>query len=181
MSTGVWKASFIFTACILASCDPAPSDRYELVIDPAFSAEEVASITEASHAWEAVLDARVKLTSAVGACRGDNHEICVHSATKSQIVALGIPSTIGFTNRSGISDRADVYLLVTDGVRAVAHELGHAMGLEHTQAGTLMCDDSGCAAFVPTCDDAAQWDAVRHGIVADRSCPKGGSFTYTGR
>jgi hypothetical protein len=179
----MWNGALIAlaAACILIGCNPAPGHDYELVIDSAVSTEEAASITDAVFEWAAILDGRLKMTVAIGRCRGVDREICVHLATESQIVSLGgLPSAVGRTLRSDISDRADVYLRDTAGTRAIAHEIGHAMGLEHTQTGTLMCSDRGCAAWVPTCDDVAQWGAVRHTFLADTSCPKGGSFRYTG-
>jgi len=179
----MWKGALIPLAgvCILVGCNPAPGHDYALVIDSAVSAEEASSITNAVFQWAAILDGRLKMTVAIGPCRGVDREVCVHLATEAQIVALGgLPSALGRTIRSDMSDRADIYLRDTAGTRAIAHEVGHAMGLEHTQTGTLMCTDQGCAAWVPTCDDVAQWGAVRNSFRADTSCPKGGSFEYTG-
>jgi hypothetical protein len=42
-----------------------------------------------------------------------------------------------------------------------AHELGHAMGLEHTGAGSLMCWTTLCGSPVVTQRDVAQWIDTR--------------------
>jgi hypothetical protein len=169
-------------------CDPAPGYAYEVVIDPAFSAPEAAYALDALQSWETILDGRMKVSSvSTGACSGADHQICIHAATQDEIVALGgEPSTLGRTMRSDMSDRADVYILSyadpsANVTRTIAHELGHAMSLEHTQRGTVMCFETGCAAPVPTCDDVAQWDSVRHGFMADSKCPNGGAFAYSGK
>ena len=68
------------------------------------------------------------------------------------------------------SDLASVYK--TDDIdgaffKTTAHETGHAMGLHHTAAGTVMCQDLDCAASAPTCDDLAQYCSLRPGLKCD--------------
>jgi hypothetical protein len=65
--------------------------------------------------------------------------------------------------------------------QSIAHELGHAMALGHTQADTLMCASIGCEEgnVKPTCDDIDQWMNIR-GITqwSLPECPYGGSYHF---
>jgi hypothetical protein len=180
------------TACAVSvlyafGCSPAPGQVYDVVIDPAFSVPERVYALDALNSWEAILDGRLRVPSvSTGPCSGASYQICIHAASLAQIVALGGDAdALGRTLRSDVSDRADVYIISYpdpsgDVTRTIAHELGHAMGLEHTQGGTLMCCDTRCAAPLPTCDDVDQWDVVRHGFIAEKSCPRAGTLVYTG-
>ena len=52
----------------------------------------------------------------------------------------------------------------------VSHETGHAMGLHHTGAGTIMCptlDCDGIQVNAPTCADIKYYCSLRPGLVCD--------------
>ena len=107
---------------------------------------------------------------------------------EAQIAAMaGSAFFIGWTKRSIFTDSADVYIqndlspLWSESntyLEIVEHELGHAMGLRHIQANTLMYWEIAGDILTPTCDDAAQWFSIRGMPVMTEECPQGGTFTY---
>ena len=92
--------------------------------------------------WEVELSGNVHFTSIkVGSCSGAEREVCVHASDKAYVDATrgATAEAAACTERRGWKDRADIYIPVDYDaqfddafmVEVMAHELGHAMGLEH--------------------------------------------------
>jgi predicted Zn-dependent protease len=166
--------------CSLVGC--ATTDCYELVIDPDFTPDQQAAIKEAMGEWETALGGELTVTSEpIAKCvtatgHAGPHQICVHATTEA---AMGNASEAAKNVGSGLESSADVYFPVDrdgaytheDFVMIAAHELGHSMGLRHTQAGTLMFWNEAGGGRTVTAADVAQWLAA-HGQ------PNAGGFVY---
>lgn len=132
-----------------------------------------------------------------GTCTGAAYEICLHNSTEANNFSLAGSATLENTlalTQVDYKQHSDIYisedidakenLTPFQQTQTMMHELGHAMGMFHTQPETLMCWAQTCAlstvepdAVRPTCDDIAQWMSVRK--QSDWNwigCPYGGYF-----
>jgi len=135
----------------------APGLSYALVLDTALSPEQATAVLDAAEEWSRAAGVVFWPTSAP--CDGPGlHTICVReSDTLAQFGATG--RTVYYPSQDG----ATVLVHGTDNLTWItAHELGHAMGLSHTEVfGDLMNPGMSSAANGPTCDDVAQFWRVR--------------------
>jgi hypothetical protein len=178
-------------------CQAPPSWNYIVTVDTAFSPDFVSAVVDAASNWQSMVGERLTLTfNFGGVCSGDGNEICVHASTHQAIVAMG--SNGSTSNDLGLTEtypsgHADIYIPVageetdTPSFKAeiIGHELGHAFGLQHITSGNLMCAGAGCAVPLPTCSDIAQFMSIRissgWGWQGNKSCPKGATFTLSGK
>lgn len=192
----------IATLLFLTGCSNVLGNEYFVTIDPNFSKEDRESIIASVGEWQDALPDNLTVSSiSVGTCAaammtdenrdtipnpGTRREICIHAAQQAWVDSRasnteGRP-VLAITFRHDADDSADIYLPI-DKVdipmtnhQSITHELGHAMGLKHMQAGALMYWNLDDQSQTPTCDDAAQWLSIRHMSVKTRLCPNGGSF-----
>lgn len=163
---------FIAAALCLSACTNAepPPTGYSVAMDPAFTADQTEALVAAFEDWKAAIP-ELKLTYTVAACtQPAPQQVCVHPVTAPPDTSQEI---IGETY-PGPAASADVYVFV-DRMQPVgaattqaqllqqtmAHELGHAMGLRHAAAGTLMAADAAEQSPTVTADDVAQFRSVR--------------------
>lgn len=161
-------------AGFLPSCGGI-GDSYRVAVDPHFTVDEQARVLAALDSWESAVP--VHFAVEVGACSGVHGGlICIHASNHAEIAAkqavtdgVGVGLTVRQQTWGHAVDGGEVFIdLPTvatsypdDFQRIVAHEVGHAMQLEHDAPGNLMAAIATEDAAAPTCADDAQWYAVR--------------------
>ena len=186
----------VVLVCV-TGCTAPIGDHYTVVVDPKLSPKYTVAVFEAYANWVEMLDGKLSIDySTTHVCQGVSSEICIHASSHAWIVANGgSKGSVGFTEHHWWGDRSDVYLPIVEDENAtpatlltiVTHELGHSVGLLHTQANTIMCFGIECASPTITCDDADQYNVVHRTLgeldvwPGSKTCPNGGSFTLSGQ
>ena len=168
-------AAFALVATLFTQGCGGIGNTYVVQADPAFSQDEQASISAALDSWEAAVPAH--FTMEIASCSGvQGGTICVHAsdaatiaANQSQPDGTGVGLTVRKSSWGHTVDGGEVFIDVptieegyaADFQRIVAHEVGHAMQLDHNAPNNLMAAMATEDAPAPTCTDAAQWYAVR--------------------
>jgi hypothetical protein len=150
-------------------------DSYVVQVDPRFTQDEQATIVAALGSWEAAVP--VHFVAEIEPCSGvHGGTICVHASDSATIAAMQSEpdgTGVGLTHREKswghAVDGGEVYIDVAtveeyyaaDFQRIAAHEIGHAMQLDHNAPGNLMAAWATEDAPTPTCADDAQWLEAR--------------------
>jgi hypothetical protein len=155
----------------LAGCSASPADSldYAVLIDPSFAMDQQGAAAAGIEDWAAAVP-QLKLTYATGTCGAtpSPQQVCI----QPEYAEPDPPVQVVGTTYRGAEDSGTVYIFVNridamagDAMgltqQTVAHELGHAMGLQHTAAGTLMAADVSDQAPTVTAADVAQFWAIR--------------------
>ncbi len=150
-------------------------DSYLVKVDPGFSQDQQVSVVAALGSWEAAVP--VQFVPEIASCSGvHGGTICIHASNQATIAAkqteldgTGVGLTLRERSWGHVVDGGEVFIDVptveasyaADFQRTVAHEVGHAMQLEHDAPGDLMAAMLTEDAPAPTCADAAEWYEAR--------------------
>lgn len=166
------KTIVLFLALFfIAGCNVSNyGSHYNVYVEPSSPSNNELAVA-ALGKWEAKSKGAVKFdiyfehrTSA------NSGEIVVLFVSQDFLNSIGNEEhRIGYTVRQEMEDSAIVYISVnlkgsTESM-TIEHEVGHAMGLSHSEEHTVMCKSSSCAAKDVTCGDVSQYASLR-GIVA---------------
>lgn len=148
--------ALVVAAVALAGCGSYPS-HYKVVIPPTMPAAVDEHILDALAAWQKVTPVTFTVVFDSANEPGDD-TIFIHNAP-----ANGTYSA--WTAYNYDHGTADVSLYPSsrsmDLTQVVAHELGHAMGLQHREGATVMWPDPSKASALPTVEDGRDWAALR--------------------
>lgn len=187
------KLSLLFLLPLMGGCSYNEIGiSYRVFIDPAFDRGMKEEIVSAVSAWQDKLPDLNIMSINVGDCSGDRRDICIHASSEAVVRMMYSDHGshyLASTSRHHMSDSADTYLATDDmsmydsgtQVWAIAHELGHAMGLDHIDGNgvnVMYWEANNQYHALPSCDDAAQFYAIRGLSTKTEACPQGGSFTY---
>lgn len=159
----------------------APMSHYTLIVNPAFTSDEINDITLSAQAWEKAVPVSfdIQIGETNGVCPKEG-TICVSIGTNNQHYSLndaglevpddaGIYSVAAWTNWCFKDAEAEIsmdtrasntgdaqYQLIA------AHEMGHAMGLHHQgDPNVLMFPVQNGNVSGPVAADIKQWKSLR--------------------
>jgi hypothetical protein len=161
-----------FVLSLAAGCALQPAATYQVYIDPMFSDYEQGVIRESLQDWTDKSEGIVTFNVSIAKSWGEPtpHTIWIQNRSKSDM-----PGLAGECHQSPGQDDGFVYLPMdkyeghpTEMAwfgQTVRHEVGHALGLPHDVAGTIMAPSHGTASMTVTCTDVANL-AKLHSIPA---------------
>jgi hypothetical protein len=152
----------LFTSCTLAL---PVSEKYSVHIDPSTSIDQQALILKALDSWQESVGVEFQID--IGGCELGVYQVCIKTVSSAEMKEItGENGVFGFTDRRWFDQSSKTYIVETLGVPqfswAITHELGHTMGLQHTEAETVMYYWWGNdVSETITCADRQQYYALR--------------------
>jgi metallopeptidase family M12-like protein len=145
-------------------------EGYVVYVDPAFPPKVIDIIKQSMADWQTnlrslvVFDVRLERSD----CKEEDHTICIEPAAPSQLGDAVAGTTSRFSGYNGALVRISTANWAPEVANwrectwaTSAHELGHAMGLEHDHAGTIMARKGSARPMHITADDVRAFIADR--------------------
>ncbi len=145
---------------LIARCtigfEPAPDKHYNLSISVGFSPAQADMIIDAAIEWQNATGGYITFDGAGQPGGAETIEFMTEKERQPD------PGLYGETWNEGVPSVIVVYTSLDDKLfrQSTLHELGHALGLQHAGAGTIMCHGAGCASQHVTCKDVEQLCSV---------------------
>ena len=127
------------------------SNQYHLYISPEFTADQSEMIVQAATEWQVGMGNYIRFDGA-GIENGEN-TINIYPTTMKELDPNG--GRLGET-WYGPKEKIEISTDSNDFYQTALHEMGHAIGANHIEAGNIMCADSGCASEHVQCGDVKE-------------------------
>ncbi len=145
----------LVTGCVI-QFEPSPDRHYHLSISVGYTEAQANTIINAAIEWQNATGGYITFDGA--GHPGDNETIDFVTEKERQ----PDPPLEGETWNEGTSSTVSIYSTLDSATfkQTATHELGHAIGLQHAESGTIMCAGAWCAAKHVTCGDVKQLCSV---------------------
>ena len=141
-----------------------PNREQTYQVAPSFSASHQALVSQGVHEWETALNGYLVF-------RENYHEpimrftptdLITLNPNHAEISEQGGKRVVGWCTRVGYKSHIEIAEDLKDDLFSwvVLHEVGHALGLKHSETGTVMCDMDHCASPQITEQDLDQFRRV---------------------
>ncbi len=130
------------------------SHHYDVYIDPDFMQDQRQSILNAIIEWQVDTENTITFTL-IGQKTSQDPIIVILHSDQEHMQKWYHDTTIGHTEYRGADSNIQIAtdLGKRDFHECVLHEIGHALGLEHDEDGTIMAPDTSEASSFLTCRD----------------------------
>lgn len=172
MRFNIVKWALLALLTLMLGCGRVQGNDYNVLVDPAFSSDEVQAVIDASDDWKGHIDG-LRMWPVIASCKGvEDGTICIHLSNHAEVLKHnGTEEAYAVTDPGDKGaevwiDAHDIALYPTYLKMIVEHEMGHAMGLVHDpHQDTLMHPHPEVASSTVTCADMTQWYLVRGLVV----------------
>lgn len=175
-------------AALMCGCNRNLGDSYHVIISHKFSSDQATTIQSALDSWEAALYGRLSLDREISdqcdfledrkGISDADYTICIVPSTTEHATEVCERDSVACTHSDWNSGSSTVYIGMNNPKlwatrfgfqQAIAHEFGHALGLGHTDLGTIMYPYViGKPTITPTCNDVDQYFSIRNEVASCR-------------